>query len=620
MKKRMLALLTALALCAVLFPAGAASAAESGELDGLLWEASNGAVSIVGYTEALPPELTIPAEIQGMPVTAVGDFAFSDCAAMRSVTIPGSVTRIGEYAFFYCVGLRGVSIPGSVSSIGDSAFGYCSSLTGITIPDSAASLGNYLFLGCVSLRSVSLPGTLTRLGDGTFTDCTALGSVTIPAGVTAIGDGAFYRCGALQSVTIPESVTYVGAMAFYGCGALRSAVIPAGVTAIENSVFYSCRSLTDVNIPEGVTSIGDCAFYECALSSVTVPDSVSEIGYGAFLRCGSLTQATLGSGVTAVGDLAFAECGALGTVVFRGGAPTFGNDVFSGVTANADYPAAEPSWTEEVRQDLGGTLTWLADGVPAPVTYRLDASAAGGAIEIGGVRYVPDADGIIRLDAPPAFSLAVVCLFNTAGGDPHGQYPTHMKVYRITGSGKNYRLTALPELDDLLLYAGSSIRITGKRGIRMITSVPAAKRAALTGAGLAGFRLLEYGTAVVWADQLGGGELTLSTPGVKTAYAYKRGVADPIYKNTGSMIQFTNVLVGFTAEQCAPDLVMRPYVKLTDGSGAVVTIYGGAVRRSIGYIAWQNRSAFAPGSESYEFIWGLIRAAYGDLYEAEYKG
>lgn len=45
------------------------------------------------------------AEYSGLPVTSIGDRAFSGCNGLTSVTIPASVTSIGYYAFEDCTGL-----------------------------------------------------------------------------------------------------------------------------------------------------------------------------------------------------------------------------------------------------------------------------------------------------------------------------------------------------------------------------------------------------------------------------------------------------------------------------------------------------------------------------------
>ena len=186
----------------------------------------------------------------------------------------------------------------------------------------------------------------------------------------------------------------------------------------------------------------------------------------------------------------------------------------------------------------------------------------------------------------------------------HDNYPTGMKVYRIDRTQDGAVLTPIPELDNLLRYSGSSIRVTGKRGIRMITSLDENVKAALTGNGLAGFTLDEYGTVLCKASELNGSSLTLENG--KHNFAYKKGAADPVFARTGGLIQYTNVLVGFSQEECGDDILMRPYIILRDAQGQAVTLYGGTVSRSIRYIAWQNRDTYQPGTDAYNYVHELM--------------
>lgn len=210
-------------------------------------------------------------------------------------------------------------------------------------------------------------------------------------------------------------------------------------------------------------------------------------------------------------------------------------------------------------------------------------------------------------------------------GDPndvHTQYPVSMKVWALKKQADgSYVAIRVEALDDILQYSGSSIRVTGNKGIRMITSVNQDKKNTMVSGSLAGYKLLEYGTVLSWAKDLeGGNPLVLGQPYAKSNYAFKKGVADPVFAYTGDLVQYTNVLVGFTNDQCKDDIAMRSYMILKDEDGETVTIYGGIVYRSIGYIAYQNRAAFAPGTGAYEYVWEIIRHVYGDQYDAEYKG
>ena len=203
----------------------------------------------------------------------------------------------------------------------------------------------------------------------------------------------------------------------------------------------------------------------------------------------------------------------------------------------------------------------------------------------------------------------------------HENYPTGMAVYTIDQQETGATAARIDALDNLLQYAGCSIRVTGKRGIRMITALTKDNKKALTRGGLAGYTLAEYGTVVQWADTLGAQSLTLDTG--KHNYAYsKANRKDPVFATTDTLTQYTNVLVwdSLTNEQLGQDIVMRPYIILKDGSGNPVTLYGGTVSRSIGYIAYQNRAVFDPGTDAYQYVWEIIHAVYGDQYDSEYQG
>ena len=219
----------------------------------------------------------------------LGDYMFSGCSALTSLTLPSSVTKIGEYAFWYCSGLTSLVIPSGVTEIGVGAFGDCSGLTSLVIPSGVTKIGGGAFGDCSGLTSLVIPSGVTEIGGGTFRGCSALTSMKIPSGVTKIGSGAFENCSGLTSLVIPSGVTKIGMDAFSNCSGLTSLVISSG--EIGRSAFENCSGLTSLIMSSGVTSIGGSAFKNCSgLTSLVIPSGVTEIGWYAFENCSGLTS------------------------------------------------------------------------------------------------------------------------------------------------------------------------------------------------------------------------------------------------------------------------------------------------------------------------------------------
>ncbi|WP_317574967.1 leucine-rich repeat domain-containing protein [Segatella copri] len=260
----------------------------------------------------------------------IGDYAFSGCSSLTSLTLPSSVTSIGGHAFEKCSGLTSLTLPSSVTSIGEFAFRYCSGLTSLTIPSGVTTIDYYAFADCRGLTSLTLPSSVTSIGGYAFAWCSGLTSLTLHSSVTSIGDYAFAWCSGLTSLTLPSSVTSIGGHAFESCSGLTSLTLPSSVTEIDWSAFERCNNLKECNclldsdletclayshddwtkipvdeikyyhngqeltkleIPSGVDKIGSYSFYKGVnLTSLTLPSSVTSIGSSAFEGCSGLTS------------------------------------------------------------------------------------------------------------------------------------------------------------------------------------------------------------------------------------------------------------------------------------------------------------------------------------------
>ena len=164
----------------------------------------------------------------------------------------------------------------------------------------------------------------------------------------------------------------------------------------------------------------------------------------------------------------------------------------------------------------------------------------------------------------------------------HENYPTGMTAYRILPQEGGAKLEPIDGLEDLLIYSGCSIRISGKQGIRMITGIDQnVKKSLVSKAGLSGYTLEEYGTVVSWTNALGNGSfLRLGESYVHSNYAYRKGKADPVFARKNGIIQYTNVLVleNLTEADYDKDLTLRAYIRLRNTeTGETVTLYGGTV-------------------------------------------
>lgn len=310
---------------AILLAAGALQAQTQ---HGMHYILVDGRVTITGYS-VLIGDIEIPAEIDGYPVTAIGDNAFRG-SSIASVTIPDSVISIGEDAFRNCYSLASVTIPDSVISIGEEAFRNCHSLVSVTISAGVAQIGADAFLYCVSLEDIhvasanryyaSLDGVLFDADQKTLICHPAgrAGSYVIPPGTTAIGARAFSGH-ALQEVAIPCTVTHIGEAAFGHCASLAQIEVspdnPSYVSS-EGVLFDSgltrliqfpgrlaCYSYI---IPESVVVIGTRAFSNCRLGRVVIPASVTQIEGFAFSGCEQLRHMVfMGQAPQIIADTAF---------------------------------------------------------------------------------------------------------------------------------------------------------------------------------------------------------------------------------------------------------------------------------------------------------------------------
>ncbi len=387
----------------------------------LTWSFSGGVLTIsgtgsmtdygsaaVGSSRTAAPwdNLAVKSLVVNSGVTSIGNTAFLYNNALETVELPNTLTRIGGGAFFKLPKLRKVNIPSSVTEVGNLAFAQCDmletagpaggnynveigwtgsipasaflqmSLTRVVLPKSISSIGMSAFEKCTKLSSVILPDSMTSIGISAFSGCTSLSSVTLPTRLSEFGARAFQDCTSLQEVWLPTGMQTLGSYAFSGCTALQTVVFRDSCKQIGTYAFSGCSSLSEVGLPSDLEEICIGAFADCPNLSLSLPASLRRIESKAFRSTsGSRAQVFRFEGTPSyLGNNLFSES-AYTHLYFFGGAPSFSASSFQNATVAVHYPAVNASWTAAVRQDYGGSATWIPFHI---YTIRYDANGGSG--------------------------------------------------------------------------------------------------------------------------------------------------------------------------------------------------------------------------------------------------
>ncbi len=260
-----------------------------------------------------------------LPVTAMaadseviaseeGDYAWT-------LTADGTLTISGQYIH-----------PGDPDSKLSIWYDYRDVIKRIVINEGPTYTLSYAFAGLYNVTSVSLPDSFTNIGNYMFAGCTSLTDITIPVNAWVQGN-AFEGCTSLEAIGVAEDNPHLCAI---------------------DGVVYDKELTRNVAVPKGITG------------SLTIPEGVIYVGspeFGHFDNCTKLTSVTIPTSVREI--TTFDGCTSLKSIIFKGDAPSYlSQSMFRDLTLNAYYPAGNATWTEtasgqEVRQNYGGTVTWI---------------------------------------------------------------------------------------------------------------------------------------------------------------------------------------------------------------------------------------------------------------------
>ena len=312
-------------------------------------------------------------------ITRVGNYAFSSCYGLKTVSLGNGVRNIGAGAFVSCLYMDSLSVGRAVREIGGKAFGGCRGLRRINVDDPAMwalirfadSGANPFCEGQALMYSrgewvymLEIPDTVSAINDYAFYGCYGLSYISIPPSVKAIGIDAFYGCYYLQrlyisdvvawcgidfkdydsypfmssarmlyqyegancdlfvndelvtNLVIPSSLREIPKYAFAGFTGLKSVKLDSGVEKIGEHAFYQCYGLETVDFGHTLKTIGGAAFRECfSLDNIVIPNSVTDIQEGAFIWCKGMTNVQLPRAIKRLNTGTFGSCQRLVEVV-----------------------------------------------------------------------------------------------------------------------------------------------------------------------------------------------------------------------------------------------------------------------------------------------------------------
>ena len=395
--KRICSLLLALVMVIGMFPATATAA----ELDnGLQYEVYEDHVEITGYTGDAT-DLIIPAEIEGLPVTAIATpwIVSFDCPNLRTISLPATLTRIIGNPFRKCENLIAIYV------------------------DEANPNFFHSQNGCLLVNHDKTLLLIVPAGTS--------GVFAIPEGVDTVTIDAFDACSQITSIVVHDGVTQLGNTSFgYGIDDA------SGLSYSVAGAFTSCTNLVRFNVnphnpvyassSTGALYTKDYATLLCVPASTTgsytIAENPSTIAEWSFSICNRITKVFVPSSVSRLEQSAFWGCDELKEIYFAGNAPeldiieysdwvgTVNNGSFYGITADIYYPANNKTWLDAIAYadghvvgdgyndpqytyDYGGNITWVPytvnpfTDVPAgcwyeaPVLWALENGVTSGSSE-----------------------------------------------------------------------------------------------------------------------------------------------------------------------------------------------------------------------------------------------
>ncbi len=187
-------------------------------------------------------DVVIPDTLGGLPVTAIGNYAFELKTAVQTVDMPDTLQTIGYCAFNGCKSLTAAVIPHSVTEIYEMAFYNCTALETVDVGPYTLYIASQAFHNTKWIDNAEVgPLYIGRVLYTYIGSVPVNGEVTVKYGTASIAPYAFQGQAHLTAVYLPVGLREINTCAFLNCTRLISARIPPSVTTIDDGAFLNAN-------------------------------------------------------------------------------------------------------------------------------------------------------------------------------------------------------------------------------------------------------------------------------------------------------------------------------------------------------------------------------------------
>ena len=208
--------------------------------------------------------LVIPTEIDGVPVTTIGKYAFYRFNRVFSFTVSESK-------------LKSVVLPETLVTIQKSAFYQCTKLKEITIPESVKTIEASAFAGCSGLEKIVINANDDMLYEGLVPQEVAGDVITLKGGYQTI------NAGDILSIYAESSKINVANVGWSVSGSGASIEVQ-----VDNSIKLTCATAGTVTVT--AYDLNNRATVTTMKITVKATNAVKSIDYTAFDRCSNLKE------------------------------------------------------------------------------------------------------------------------------------------------------------------------------------------------------------------------------------------------------------------------------------------------------------------------------------------